>query len=166
MESVTVLTNLLRKAVVDKKGQGKPTASELRRVFEEYQTQQLPRAQAIFDLSSFVSRVHAWDSFWLKFTSMYIAPRSDPRALPDGLGEIMRAAPVLDFVPVGKWPEGRLEWVHGGSAGKGSGSEEVKSSTSATNDRVGSQLLHAAKLVVGGIAAASIMSWVLHVIVN
>ncbi|POR35297.1 FAD-dependent urate hydroxylase [Tolypocladium paradoxum] len=164
IESVTVLTNLLRKALVDKKGPGKLKVSELKNVLEEFQAQQLPRAQAIFEVSSSVSRAQAWDSLWLKFTSIYIAPRSNPRALPDGLGEIMRAAPILDFVPVGKWPEGRLEWVHGDAAGKRSA--EATPSTPATNDRAGSQLVHAAKLVVGGIAAASIVSWVLQAIVN
>ncbi|PNY24071.1 FAD-dependent urate hydroxylase [Tolypocladium capitatum] len=152
IESVTVLTNLLRKALVNRQGHGKLTASELKNVFEEYQAQQFPRARATFEVSSAASRAHAWDSLWLKFSSIYITPRQNPMAFPDLLCEMMRGAPILDFVPVGKWPEGRLKWVNDDAAG--TGSAKVKPGTS------GGQLLRVAEFAVGGIAAASIVSWV------
>lgn len=113
IESIVVLTNLLHRALADRKGRGKLSTAELDALFEQYQVHQHPRARSIFEISSFISRVQAWDTAWMKFSSIHIAPRMNPRALPDAVGEIVRKAAVLDFLPLAKDPAARMQWENG-----------------------------------------------------
>ncbi|KAI9155740.1 FAD-dependent urate hydroxylase [Paramyrothecium foliicola] len=122
MESVFVLVNRLRHALSELQKEGLSKAlstSQISTVFEQYQTQQHPRAKQIYEVSSAVSCGHAWATPWIKFSSLYIAPYVNQRALPDALGEIVRRGPVLDFLPIDNaWPGGRLQWENGAEDAK------------------------------------------------
>ncbi|KAH7304208.1 FAD binding domain protein [Stachybotrys elegans] len=117
MESVFVLVNRLRQALVDSANEGKVnglSTLQLKTVFEQYQAQQHPRAMAILNISSAVSNAQAWATPWIKFSSMYIAPHADPRAITNVLGEIVRRGSVLDFLPLDHdWIKGKLPWENG-----------------------------------------------------
>lgn len=166
IESVIVLTNLLRKEFRKREGEGRNMGNtEIQTVFEQFQIQQLGRARAVFDLSAFVSRAQAWDTPWLKFSSMYIAPRTDPRTMPNAVGEILRRAPILDFLPLGTWPEGKMKWENGDEdAKRAAAAVKTKSGMEASCYPVSASHNPALKLFLGGLATASVVMWYLHAI--
>ena len=109
MESVVVLTNLLNRTLKEHQG-GRLSRATINAVFHEYQEIRLPRMRHIMNFSSLVSRTQGWDNWLLKATSIYIMPYLPQRKLANDLGEIIRKAPSLDFVPLGPWNKGLLEW--------------------------------------------------------
>ena len=109
MESVVVLTNHLRRMLDQQRG-GRPSKTSLNTTFQAYQDERLPRMRRIMEFSSLISRVQAWDNPFLKWMSIYFLPYLPERKLANDLGEIIRKAPKLDFVPLGPWNESRLEW--------------------------------------------------------
>ncbi|KAL4900544.1 hypothetical protein BDW74DRAFT_182630 [Aspergillus multicolor] len=109
IDGVVHLANLLRGAVQAAAG-ARPSMADLHRVFGQYQTRHLPRAKAVFEMSRMVTQVQAWDTLMMKYMSLYVAPYSDERAMPNELGKIVRAGPLLDFCPVPEWPRAKMEW--------------------------------------------------------
>ena len=110
MESVVVLTNHLRRMLEQQQHGARPSKTTLNATFQAYQDERLPRMRRIMEFSSLISRVQAWDNPFLKWVSIYLLPYLPERKLANDLGEIIRKAPKLDFVPLGQWNEGLLEW--------------------------------------------------------
>ncbi|KAL9030775.1 MAG: hypothetical protein Q9196_001125 [Gyalolechia fulgens] len=109
MESVVVLTNLLH-THLSATNFNSPSRHTLNSLFQQYQDQRLPRMKHIMEFSRLISRTQAWDNWILKMFTIWVLPYLPQRKLADDLGEIIRKAPMLDFVPLGEWKEGRLEW--------------------------------------------------------
>ena len=109
IESVVVLTNHLRRMLEEQYG-GRPSTANIDTTFKAYQDERLPRMRQIMEFSSLVSRVQAWDNLLLKWMSIYFIPYLPKRKMANDLGEIIRKAPKLDFVPLGQWNESLLEW--------------------------------------------------------
>ncbi|KAL9597889.1 MAG: hypothetical protein Q9219_004842 [cf. Caloplaca sp. 3 TL-2023] len=109
MESVIVLTNLLH-AQLAATNYRPPSRHTLDNLFQRYQDQRLPRMKHILEFSRLITRTQAWDTWLLKMISIWVLPYLPKRKLADDLGEIIRKAPMLDFVELGDWQDGRLEW--------------------------------------------------------
>ncbi|KAL8847074.1 MAG: hypothetical protein Q9221_007861 [Calogaya cf. arnoldii] len=109
MESVVVLTNLLHRNLASS-SPSKPSSHALTQVFQTYQDQRLPRMRHIMEFSRLITRTQAWDNWFLKMLSIWVLPYLPQRKLANDLGEIIRKAPMLDFVPLGDWEDGLMEW--------------------------------------------------------
>lgn len=109
MESVVVLTNLLHRTLASH-SPSKPSHEALTKVFQAYQDERLPRMRHIMEFCRLISRTQAWDNWFLKMLSIWVLPYLPQRKLANDLGEIIRTAPMLDFVPLGDWNEGLMEW--------------------------------------------------------
>lgn len=109
MESVVVLTNLLHRTLASN-SPSKPSPDALTQAFQAYQDQRLPRMRHIMEFSRLITRTQAWDNWFLKMVSIWVLPYLPQRKLANDLGEIIRKAPMLDFVPLGDWDEGLMEW--------------------------------------------------------
>lgn len=166
METVFVLTNHLHSLLTEDRKIIK--TSDLDNVFEKCQVQQMPRAQAIYEISSLVTRAQAWDTPWLKFSSLYMAPHADPSGLPNAVGEIVRKAPVLDFLPLDReWPKGVMAWENGeGDAKRAAAAVAAKASGDAkgrlpqrSNKTQVSPVPNLAKFLVGWAYAAFSVLW-------
>lgn len=145
MESVVVLTNHLRRMLEAERGKS-PNKTSIRTTFQAYQDERLPRMRHIMRFSSTISRVQAWDSWLLKTISIYLLPYLPQRKLANDLGEIIRKAPKLDFVPLGQWNEGLLEW------------EDMKAATAKKTGR----WQHMQLPLLGAIFTISSVYWVLR----
>lgn len=110
MESVAVLCNHLQQMMVDQCG-AKPSLATLNKVFAAYQTETQARVKSIMDFSSLITNVQAWRNPLYKLMANWVLPLQSDRALADQLGEIIRAAPKLNFVDVADFPSGRLPWT-------------------------------------------------------
>ncbi|CAL8575779.1 hypothetical protein XPA_001683 [Xanthoria parietina] len=128
MESVVVLTNLLH-SILTSHSPSKPSHDALTKVFQSYQDQRLPRMRQIMEFSRLISRTQAWDNWILKMLSIWVLPYLPQRKLANDLGEIIRKAPMLDFVPLGDWKKGLMEW------------EDMKDEKEAKKDGVTSNVL-------------------------
>ncbi|PVH72165.1 FAD/NAD(P)-binding domain-containing protein [Cadophora sp. DSE1049] len=94
MESVVVLCNHLERMMKNKET---PSSATIDKVFAAYQDERLDRMKQISNLSSFITRIQAWDSLWHRFLGTWVLPLQPDRAMADQMGEIMRGAPKLDF---------------------------------------------------------------------
>ena len=66
----------------------------------------------IMDFSSLITRLQAWDSVLLRFVASWVIPYQSDRKIADQLGEIIRAAPKLEYVGSGGGTKGeRLAWT-------------------------------------------------------
>lgn len=109
MESVVVLTNLLHRTLASD-SPSKSSLHALTQAFQAYQDQRRPRMRHIMEFSRLITRTQAWDNWFLKMMSIWVLPYLPQRKLANDLGEIIRKAPMLDFVPLGDWDEGLMEW--------------------------------------------------------
>jgi hypothetical protein len=107
MESVVVLCNHLERMMKNKETTSSAT---IHNVFAAYQDERLDRMKQISNLSSFITRVQAWDSLWHRFLGTWVLPLQPDRVMADQMGEIMRVAPKLDFLSTRGFPSGRLLW--------------------------------------------------------
>lgn len=109
IESVAVLTNHLRRMLVDNNWK-KPSSEALEKALAGYQAERLERMQSIMFFSSFVNKVQGWVSPAYKILSTWILPFLPQRMLADQMSDIIRGAPVLDFVPSDGFPLGKKKW--------------------------------------------------------
>lgn len=125
IESVAVLTNHLRRMLVDNNGM-KPSSEALEKALAAYQAERLERMQSIMFFSSFVNKVQGWTSPAYKILSTWILPFLPQRMLADQMSDIIRGAPVLDFVPSKGFPTGKKKWKNEeAGANKGAKSGEA-----------------------------------------
>ncbi|KAI9369639.1 hypothetical protein BJX61DRAFT_545412 [Aspergillus egyptiacus] len=110
MESVVVLCNHLHRTVVAHQG-GRVSRATLRKVFSAYQAEREGRMHEIAKLSSLITRVQAWDGWAIKVLASWVLPFQADHKLSDQMGEVIAAAPKLDYIDVGQgFPRGRLPW--------------------------------------------------------
>lgn len=107
IESVTVLTNHLRRMLVNSKG-SKPSSAALEEALAAYQAERIERMKHIMKFSSFVNRVQGWSSPFHKIIATWVIPILPQRLLADQMGEIISDAPKLNFVDVGSFPTGLM----------------------------------------------------------
>ena len=69
MESIAALTNLLYREVKSHP-EGKPNEETLDAIFQEYEERQIPRTQKIMNFTNVITRVQAWDGFWMKLMKL------------------------------------------------------------------------------------------------
>lgn len=128
MESVVVLCNHLHALLHPRNPPNpnpnpnasipKPDDAALNTLFSSYQSARRARMQQILQLSSLVTRIQAWDTPWHRFLGSWVLPFLPDRATADQIGEIIRAAPKLEFVDTKGFPGGRMEWdEHKGNEG-------------------------------------------------
>lgn len=108
MESIALLTNLVRRAVKAHPNV-RPSRAELREVFQQYQDRRVGRMKKIMEFSGLITRVQAWDGFLMKFAAKVILPYQNKTQLGKDIGDIIKDAEKLDFVPL-KSRGGRIPW--------------------------------------------------------
>ncbi|PHH90143.1 hypothetical protein CDD83_4425 [Cordyceps sp. RAO-2017] len=138
IEGVAVLANQLHRAVVEQRrrregsgrcdgdgdqeekdeatpswGAASLAQADLEAAFRAYQARHESRAREVCATAHWVTRLQTWDTPWLKFWSLYVMPLSDRKALARIIGALVRRAPLLDFVPLDRGPEGKVRWEHG-----------------------------------------------------
>ncbi|KKK22258.1 hypothetical protein P175DRAFT_0477239 [Aspergillus ochraceoroseus IBT 24754] len=110
MESIVVLCNHLAQTVAAHQG-ARLSRATLGKVFRQYQRDRVQRVRGIMELSSLITRVQAWDGIVPKFVACWVLPFQADHKLTDQLGELIRKAPKLDYVQVGRgFAQGRLPW--------------------------------------------------------
>lgn len=111
MESIIVLTNHLHWCLVHHAG-ACPSRHTLATLFAAYQYERAPRMAKILDFSALLTRLQAWDGVLMRVLTTWVLPYQRDRSIADQLGEIIRTAPRLEFVGVGKdFERGRMEWA-------------------------------------------------------
>lgn len=109
MESMALLTNLLRRTLAAHLGGTKPSRAALTKLFQEYQDRRIPRMRKIVEFSNLITRVQAWDGLAMKATALYVLPFQSRAALGKQIGAVICEGEKLDFVPVAPRP-GRIPW--------------------------------------------------------
>ena len=109
MESVALLTNHLHR-VIKSHPKGKPSKATLDAVFQEYQERQIPRTRKIMAFANLITRVQAWDGFWMKLMAQWVIPYQPEKKLGQDLAEIIKEGVKLDFVPIGEYKKKKVLW--------------------------------------------------------
>ena len=109
MESMAALTNLLNREVTSHP-EGKPNKETLDAIFQEYQERQIPRTQKIMKFANLITRVQAWDGFWMKLMALWVVPYQSDKKLGQDLGDIIKGGVKLDFVPIREYKEKNVLW--------------------------------------------------------
>lgn len=73
MESIALLTNLLHREI-QAHPEAKPSKDALDMLFREYQKKQIPRTRKIMKFANSITRVQAWDGFWMKLMALWVVP--------------------------------------------------------------------------------------------
>lgn len=146
MESVTVLVNLLNRAVKAHSGR-RPSKAALDIIFREYQQRCVMRMHKIMGFSSVITRVQAWDGLRMKTVALYVLPYQRDRKMSNDIGEIIKHAPKLDFVPTAHYKPRRIEW------------EDEKRSTGLPEEWRSHSLLKKKQILLGAIVATSSLFW-------
>jgi hypothetical protein len=108
MESIALLTNILRKTVVAHPNI-KPSRAQLNTIFRQYQDQRIPRMKKIMEFSNMITRVQAWDGPLMKFVAIGVLPYQKGTKLGEDIGAIISVSVKLDFAPIVS-PAGRIPW--------------------------------------------------------
>ena len=109
MESVVVLANLLNREIKSRPN-GKPDKSAIEAAFHEYQETREARVKKIFDLSSLITRLQAWDNVVLRLAACFVIPWQRDAKIAEEMGTIIKAAPKLDYVPLAECKKGLVMW--------------------------------------------------------
>ena len=111
MESTAVLCNHLQRTLASHAG-AKVSRATLAKTFANYQREREGRMKDIMALSSLITRVQAWDNILFKGLATWIFPYQPDYKLTNQMAELIRRAPKLDYVPVGKdMFKGRVKWI-------------------------------------------------------
>lgn len=77
--------------------------------------------EEILKFSTLLTRLQAWDGTMMRVLATWVLPYQRDRTMADQLGEIIRRAPRLESVEVGReFERGRMEWADE-EEGKGEG---------------------------------------------
>lgn len=109
MESIALLTNLLNREI-QARPKAKPSKDTLGALFQEYQETQIPRTRKIMKFANSITRVQAWDGFWMKLMALWVVPFQSEKKLGQDLAEIIKGGVKLDFVPIGEYKEKNVLW--------------------------------------------------------
>jgi hypothetical protein len=109
LESVAVLTNHLRRILIDNNW-ARPSGREIEKLLSAYQTERLARMKYVMQFSGEVTKVQAWHRPLDKFLATWLVPVLPDRTFGDQLGRIISAAPKLDFIDASDFPSGRMPW--------------------------------------------------------
>lgn len=111
MESIIVLTNHLHRCLTHHAG-ARPSRNALAALFATYQRERAPRMEEILKFSALLTRLQAWDGALMRVLATWVLPYQRDRAVSDQLGEIIKRAPRLEFVEVGReFERGKMEWA-------------------------------------------------------
>lgn len=109
MESIALLTNLLNREM-QARPEVKPSKDRLDALCQEYQEKQIPRTRKIMKFANLITRVQAWDGFWMKMMALWVVPFQSEKKLGHDLAEIIKGGVKLDFVPIGEYKEKKILW--------------------------------------------------------
>lgn len=109
MESVALLTNLLNREI-RAHPEANPSKDTLEALFQEYQEKQIPRTRKIMKFANLITRVQAWDGFWMKLMALWVVPFQSEKKLGQDLADIIKGGVKLDFVPIGEYRKKKILW--------------------------------------------------------
>ena len=124
MESMAVLINLLNREI-QAHPEAKPSKDRLNALFQEYQEKQIPRTRKIMKFANVITRVQAWDGFWMKLMALWVLPFQSEEKLGQDLADIIKGGAKLDFVPIGEYKEKNVLWDDEASPKKVTPAESV-----------------------------------------
>lgn len=132
MESVVVLCNHIEGTLAAHHG-GRVSRATLEKVFGQYQRDREERMHEIMNLSSLITRLQAWDGIAPKLLACWVLPFQADHILTDQLGELIRKAPKLNYVGVGRgFARGRLQWADDEDSGSLAGGKKMASDSKLT----------------------------------
>ncbi|KAL9595420.1 MAG: hypothetical protein Q9219_006463, partial [cf. Caloplaca sp. 3 TL-2023] len=100
IESVTALTNELHH-LIETTPHGKPTAEAIANSFQRYQDRRVRRVRKIYSVSSFITRLQAYDGILMSYIAQWVVPYliGDER-IADQLCHICATSPKLNFIRI------------------------------------------------------------------
>lgn len=60
--------------------------------------------------ANLITRVQAWDGFWMKMMALWVVPFQSEKKLGHDLADIIKGGVKLDFVPIGEYKEKKILW--------------------------------------------------------
>lgn len=107
LESTAAFVNLLHREVKAHPDR-KMSQETISTIFEEYQNQRKPRMKKVLNLAYQMTRLQAWDGWFMKFIQRWIIPLVGDGKVADHFAELVKGGHRLDFVPV---PPHREGWI-------------------------------------------------------
>lgn len=81
----------------------------------------------IMEFSSLLTKLQAWDTVLLRLVATWVIPYQPDRRIADQLGDLIRRAPRLEYVPVGEgFARGVMPWADEDRDGEGRGKAAVE----------------------------------------
>lgn len=149
MESIALLTNLLNREM-QARPEVKPSKDRLDALFQEYQEKQIPRTRKIMKFANLITRVQAWDGFWMKMMALWVVPFQSEKKLGHDLADIIKGGVKLDFVPIGEYKEKKILW-----------DDEAQPEKITSGERVWSLVKQAQVPILGLFVALSSALWLM-----
>lgn len=60
--------------------------------------------------ANLITRVQAWDGFWMKLMALWVVPFQSEKKLGQDLADIIKGGVKLDFVPIGEYKKKNVLW--------------------------------------------------------
>ncbi len=60
--------------------------------------------------ANLITRVQAWDGFWMKLMALWVVPFQSEKKLGQDLADIIKGGVKLDFVPIGEYRKKKILW--------------------------------------------------------
>lgn len=106
LESTAAFVNVLNRELKALPAGEKLSQETISEAFEEYQGLRKPRMKKVLNLAYQLTRLQAWDGWFMKFIQSWVIPWVGDGQVVDHFSELVRAGHRLDFVPVPSHKEG------------------------------------------------------------
>ena len=97
-----------------------------------------------------ITRVQAWDGFWMKFMALWVVPYQSEESLGLDLADIIKDGVKLDFVPIGEYKPKKVLW-----------NDEVKSKNATSGEQMWSLMMQRHVPLLGVFFALSSALWLM-----
>ncbi|KAH8704707.1 FAD binding domain-containing protein [Talaromyces proteolyticus] len=109
LESTAALVNKLNRELKANPNQ-KMSKETLSRIFEEYQELRKPRMKKVLNLAYQLTRLQAWDGWFMKFVQRFVIPWVGDERVADHFADLVKGGIKLDYVPLPNQPLGTVAW--------------------------------------------------------
>lgn len=100
--------------------------------------------------ANLITRVQAWDGFWMKLMALWVVPFQSEKKLGQDLADIIKGGVKLDFVPIGKYKDKNVLW-----------DDEAQPERVTSGERLWSLVNHGQVPILGLLVALSSALWLM-----
>lgn len=111
MEDSIALANMIHEITTSQHPDGKPSKSEVTTALQQYQAERLPRLKKIHDESAFVTRLQAYDTWFLYLLMRWILPWIGLAPIVHNVSKLGSQGPRLKYVEVNE-EQGTIPWLN------------------------------------------------------